>query len=76
MANPFSLIQSVSDATAAVAREIAQHEQLKNSPDLQQALVIHRIQAVLDNGRKAIQDENLDEVRKMVAAADAGIGGA
>ena len=67
-----AMITELADATTAVSKEVTQHEALKNSPQMQAALVIHRIQTVLDSYRKRINNEDLDEIRKMVAAPDAG----
>lgn len=74
MADPIAMIQAVADATANVSKEITERSELNNQPDLQAALVIHRIQTVLDAQRQAISDENLAQVRTMVAASDAGNG--
>ena len=66
-----NVIAAVADALTAVTTEITQHETLQNSPAMQSALVVHRLQAVLDEQRNAIADEDLDAVRKLVAAPDA-----
>lgn len=65
------MIKSVADAAAAVSKEIEQRSELNNSPALQTALVYHRLQTELDKHREAIADEDLDAVRKLVAAPDA-----
>lgn len=66
-----NVIAAVADALTAVTTEVTQHEALKNSPAMQSALVIQRLQDVLDQHRSAIADEDLDAVRKLVAAPDA-----
>lgn len=70
------MIKEVAAATANVSKEIEQRSELNNSPAMQNALVYHRLQEVLDQHRAAIADEDLDAVRKMVAAPDAVPGGA
>lgn len=66
-----NVIAACADALTAVTTEVTQHEALKNSPAMQSALVIQRLQDVLDQHRSAIADEDLDAVRKLVAAPDA-----
>ena len=68
---PATTLTAVADALTAVTKEISQHEALKNSPAQQNALVMHRLQAVLDEHRAAIADEDLAAVRLLVAAPDA-----
>ena len=63
-------VTAVADALTAVTHEITQHEALKNSPAMQNALVIHRLQEVLDQQREAIASEDLDAIRLLVAAPD------
>ena len=65
-------ITAIAEALAAVSKEVTQHGALKNSPEMQRALVIQRIQEVLDQHRKDISDENLEAIRLMVAPADSG----
>ena len=69
-----NVIAAVADALTAVTTEITQREALNNSPAMQSALVIQRLQDVLDQHRSAIADEDLDAVRKLVAAPDASPG--
>jgi restriction endonuclease Mrr len=69
---PSASIAAVADALTAVTQEISQTQALQNSPEMQNALVYHRIQAVLDKQRESIQDENLDAVRKLIADPDIG----
>jgi len=72
MATPATnVIAAVADALTAVTTEVTQHEALQNSPAMQSALVIQRLQDVLDQHRAAIADEDLAAVRKLVAAPDA-----
>ena len=70
MLDAISMVTAVADVAASVTKEITQHEALKNSPAMQAALVYHRLQAVLDDHRAAIADEDLAAVRLMVAAPD------
>lgn len=65
-------IAAIGDALTAVANEVQQHEALKNDPAMQIALVIHRVQAALDKQKEQINDENINQVRLLVAAPDAG----
>ena len=68
---PTNAVAAVADALTAVTEEIQQNQALKNSPAMQNALVVHRLQAVLDAQRSAIADEDLNAVRLLVAASDA-----
>lgn len=68
----FAMLKAIGDATAAVSKEITQHEALKNSPEMQKALVIHRMQELLDEQKTKINDEDLEAARRLVAAPDAG----
>lgn len=65
-----NIITAVADAITSVTDEIAQRSELANSPTMQAALVNHRLQAALDVQRKEIADEDLEAVRKLVAAPD------
>jgi hypothetical protein len=68
---PTNAVAAVADALTAVTEEIEQNQALKNSPAMQNALVVQRLQAVLDAQRQAIADEDLAAVRLLVAAPDA-----
>lgn len=68
------MITELSDAVASVSKEVTQHESLKNSPQMQAALVQHRMQEALDKQRESIAGEDLDAVRKLVASPDVGGG--
>jgi hypothetical protein len=64
-------ITAVADALTAVTKELLERTELNNSPQMQSALVYTRLQAVLDQHRAAIADEDLANVRLLVAAPDA-----
>ena len=70
MADPIAMIQAIADATASVSKEIAARSALNNQPSMQAALVIHRLQTVLDEQKQSIQDGDLAAVRNMLAASD------
>lgn len=70
-----AMITALGQATANVSKELEQRSELNNSPELQKALVIHRMQEAIDEQRKAIADEDLDEIRKLLADPSAGAGG-
>ena len=65
-----NVVTAVANALTAVTDEIKQHEALNNSPQMQAALVVHRLQEVLDKQREAIANEDLDAIRLLVAAPD------
>ena len=69
-----NVVTAVANALTSVTDEVKQHEALQNSPAMQNALVYHRLQELLDQHRQAIADEDLDAVRKLIAAPDAAPG--
>jgi len=71
------MLTAIGDATAAVAKEIKARSDLNNSPAMQGALIVHRMQEAIDEQRKEINDEDLEAIQKLLADpnADAGGGG-
>lgn len=67
-----AMVTKIAEATTAVTNEIAKRSDLNNSPEMQKALIIHRLQAVLDEQRKEIEDEDLEKCRLLIADPDAG----
>ena len=57
------------DAIASVAKKLTQHEAINNSPELQKAAYYQLMQEHLDEIRKAIAEEDLETVRKLMATA-------
>jgi hypothetical protein len=66
-----NVVTAVADALTAVANELAQRSELNNSPGMQAALVVQRLQAVLDAQRVSIADEDVKAIQLLVAAPDA-----
>jgi len=75
--DPIAMLTAIGDATAAVAKEIKARSDLNNSPAMQGALIVHRMQEAIDEQRKEINDEDLEAIQKLLADpnADAGGGG-
>lgn len=67
MADPIAMVQALGMAVANVSKEIAERSELNNSPAMQSALIVHRVQAALDAERASIQDEDLAAVRLLIA---------
>lgn len=65
------MIKSIADVGRAAFEEAKQHEALNNSPEMQKALVLDRLQAHIDEQRKAIANEDLETYRRIVAATPA-----
>ena len=67
---PIAAVTALGTVLANVSAELTQRAAEFNTPAMQAALVLHRMQAALDAQRAAIADEDLAAVRLMVAAAD------
>ena len=66
------MVTALAKVTEAITEEISKRSDLNNSPEMQRALVIHRLQEFMDKQRKEISDEDLNAVRLLVADSDAG----
>lgn len=72
MADVIAMVTALAKVTEAITEEISKRSDLNNSPEMQRALVIHRLQEFMDKQRKEISDEDLNAVRLLVADSDAG----
>ena len=64
---PIATVTALSDALTAVTEELKQQSALYNTPAMQAALVVHRMQAALDAQRGLIESENLEAVRLLIS---------
>ena len=62
-----TMVTALATALTNVTAELTQRSALNNSPVMQAALVVHRMQAALDAQRASIQEENLAAVRLLLA---------
>ena len=67
--DPIAAVTALATALTAATNEVNQKSALYNTPAMQAALVIHRMQAAIDEQRAQIEAENLEAVRILIAEA-------
>ncbi len=60
-------IKEVFGAIRATEDKLAQREKLNNTPEMQAAAGAQQFQKDVDAGKKAVQNEDLDEVRRRLS---------
>lgn len=74
MADVIAMVTELAKTTTAITNELSKRSDLNNTPEMQKALVIHRLQDWLDEQRKEIADEDLEACRLLIADPDSGAG--
>lgn len=62
------MVTAIADATSNITKKVMQHEALNNSPEQQKAAILDQLQAVIDQHRSEISNEDIDAYRLAVAA--------
>ena len=65
--DPIAAVTALATALTAATNEVNQKSALYNTPAMQAALVVHRMQAALDAQRGLIESENLEAVRLLIS---------
>lgn len=66
--DPIAMVTALGTAATKIAAEVQQHEALKNSPEMQKAAILDQLQAVIDQHRNEIANEDIEAYRLAVAA--------